>query len=1055
MKQKLLIGVILQFFCVTLIYAQEKRTLQGSVVDESGVSLPGASVYIKNTADGTSTDLDGMFKIEVLDTDVLVFSFIGYNNKEVPVGVQQSMMVALAPQSSSLDEVIITALGISKAEKKVGYSTQKVDVARTQEVATPNMGSLLSGQVSGLQVSNAPGLLQGPKFSLRGKTPLVIVDNIPVDTDFYDIAPEDIADINVLKGTSASALYGSRGRNGAILITTKGAKKEGLEVTLTQNTMISAGFTVYPKTQKEYGNGSDGKYEFWDGKDGGISDGDMNWGPKFTPGLKIAQWNSPIRDKQTGQVINWYGNVEGTMYNDKSRYERVPIAWEYHDNLKEFLETGVNSRTSFSVANRGEKTSYRLGGEFNYNKDRVPNTSLYRGNLSFKSTTQLTEKLALDAKLTYANIYSPNIPNYDYNPSGHMYTVLIWLGSDVNGRDLKNNLWVPGMEGYRQANWNYAWYNNPWFGVENFKRIWNKDIVTGQMALRYDATDDLKFQGRASVVSSSNKEELQSPKSYFNYSASREGGFSINNIKDLKLEYDFLAMYTKDLTDYMSIDVNAGAASRYSQYNRSYSAADGLTVPGVYNLGNSTGPVTAENRLEKKAVNSVYGTVELDFFNSFFFTFAARNDWSSSLIKENRSYFYPSTSLSVLLSNLIEMPKQVDYLKLYTSWAQVSSDLNPYQLQSAYSPVTPSFNGNPMVSYPNSILDLSLLPEKSKSFELGLSSAFFNKRLNFDLTYYRVLDSNFLIKFPVSEASGFDNMLLNGNEYTTKGWEFSLSGAVIKKDDFQWNSTVNWSTRERRITKIHGGAAKYGNLKLNDRADSYYDIEWMKAPDGQVILDAKTGMPTGNKQATKLGNFDPKWTLGWNNNFKYKKWNVNIGIDGIWGGVTRSQVVEKMWWGGKHPKSIQYRDQEYATGKPIYVPEGVNIVSGELITDVNGNVVSDTRQFQKHTGAVSWQSWAQNYPYRARVTEKENKLFANVFDRTYFKLRTLAISYDFTEMIKSKKITQLSASLTGYNLLIWKKSKGLYSDPDYEITTSNDIQDPSTRWVGLGVNIKF
>lgn len=1055
MKRKLLIGLLVQFFCVTVLYAQEKRKLNGNVKDETGMTLPGASVYKKNTQEGVSTDLEGKFSIDVLDTDILVFSFIGYNDKELSVGTQQNVEITLLPESSALDEVIITALGISKAEKKVGYATQKVDVTKTQEVATPNMGSLLSGQVAGLQVSNAPGMLQKPSFSLRGKSPLIIVDNIPVSTDFYDISPEDIADINVLKGTSAAALYGSRGRNGAILITTKGAKKEGLEVSLTHNTMISAGFTVYPKTQKEYGNGSDGKYEFWDGKDGGISDGDMNWGPKFVPGLKIAQWNSPIRDKQTGQVIDWYGNVEGTIYNDRSRYERVPIAWEYHDNLKEFLETGVNTRTSFAISNKGEKTSYRLGGEFNYNKDRIPNTSMYRGNISYKSNTQITDKLSLDAKLTYANIYSPNIPNYGYNPSGHMYTVLIWMGSDVNGRDLKRNQWVPGMEGYRQANWNYAWYNNPWFGVNNFKRIWNKDVVTSQLALNYTATEDLKFQARGAVVSSNDKKELQSPKSYFNYSAGREGGYSIDTDKNLKFEYDFLAMYKKDLTSFLSIDANAGVASRYSQYNASYSAADGLTVPGVYNLGNSTGPVTAQNYLEKKGVNSVYGTVELDFYNSFFFTFAARNDWSSSLIKENRSYFYPSTSLSVLLSNLIDMPKQVDYLKLYTSWAQVSSDLEPYQLQSAYSAIGRPFNGNQMVEYPDSILDPSLLPEKSNSFELGLSSAFFNKRLNFDLTYYRVLDSNFLIKYPVSEASGFNNMLLNGNEYTTKGWEVSVSGTIIKKDNFQWNSTVNWSTREKRLTKIHGGSEKYGELYLNDRADSYYAIEWMKAPDGQLILDAKTGMPTANKKATKIGNFGPKWTLGWNNNFKYKKVNVSMGIDGVWGGVTRSQVVEKMWWGGKHPKSTQYRDAEYAKGGPVYVPEGVNVISGELITDVNGNVISDTRQFQKHTGAVSWQSWAQNYPYRARVTEKENKLFANVFDRTFFKLRTLAVSYDFTEMVKSKKISQLSASLTGYNLLIWKKSKGLYSDPDYEINTGNDIQDPSTRWVGLGVNVKF
>ncbi|MHC5201828.1 SusC/RagA family TonB-linked outer membrane protein [Myroides sp. LJL119] len=1055
MKQKLLFFNLMFLFCLATSLAQNKHNLTGTVLDPDGFSLPGASVMIKGTDKGVATDFDGNFSIMVQPTDVLVISFIGYNTKQQEVGTNNQLVVTLLPQSSSLDEVVITALGITKAEKAIGYATQQVDAKKIQEVATPNVGSLLSGQVSGLVVSNPPGLMQSPQFSLRGKTPLVVIDGIPVATDFFDVSPEDIANINVLKGTSASVLYGSRGRNGAILITTKSALEPGIQVSFSQNTMVSAGFTVYPKTQTQYGSGSNGQYEFWDGKDGGISDGDMIWGPKFDSEKLIAQWNSPIRDKQSGEIIPWYGNVEATQYDDKSRYERVPIAWKNHDNLKNFMQTGIISRTNFSVSSKSEKGSYRIAGEFNYNKDRVPNTSMYRGNLSFKSTSFITDKLTFDTKFSYGKIHAPNVPNYDYNPSGHMYTILIWMGNDVNGNDLKNNLWVPGMEGYRQANYNYAWYNNPWFGAEYFKRIWDKDVVNAQLSLSYQATEDLVLQGRASAISSANQTELQSPKSYFNYSASREGGYSIDNDNRLDVEYDFLAMYNKDISSVISLNVNAGAASRYYQRNANYAAADGLTVPGVYNLGNSTGNVTANNSITKKAVNSVYGSVELDFYNAFFLSFAARNDWSSTLSKKNRSYFYPSASLSVMLSNLISLPKKMDYMKLYTSWAEVSSDLDPYLLQAVYSPINPSFNGNQMVEYPNTILNPDLLPEKSRSFELGLSSSAFNNRLSLDLTYYRVLDSNFLIHFPVSEGSGFNNMRVNGNQYTTNGFEISLQGKIIDKPNFTWKSSVNWSTREKKLTKIYQDAAKYGNYQLNDRADAFYATVWQTTPDGQLILDQTTGLPSFDKNPQKIGHLDPKWTLGWNNNFQYKSWALNIGIDGIWGGVMRSEVVEKMWWGGKHPKSTQYRDQEYENGAPVYVPQGVNIVSGELITDVNGNVISDTRVYQQHTTPVSWQSWAQNYPYRARVTQKQSKEFANVFDRTYFKLRTVALTYDFTPILKTKKISQLSASLTGYNLLIWKKSKGLYSDPDYDTQGGNDIQDPASRWIGLGLNIKF
>lgn len=1047
--------MLLVFAVLQTIYAQEKRKLKGTVTDESGQGLPGATIVVKGTTQGIHSDLDGQFLIEVFNTDVLVASFMGYEDQDVLVNESNDITISLLSEFSSLEEVVVTALGITKSEKSIGYATQRVDAKRLQEVPATNVGSLLSGQVAGLQVSNPPGLMQSPSFSLRGKTPLIVVDDIPTDTDFFDIVPEDIVSINVLKGTSASVLYGSRGRNGAVLIVTKNASKEGLEVSISQNVMVSAGFVVFPKTQREYGGGSNGKYEFWDGKDGGISDGDMNWGPKFIPGLEIAQWNSPIRDKQTGIVIPWYGNVEGTDYHDKSRFERVPIPWKSHDNLKEFLESGVMTTTNFTVANKSQKSSYRLSGSFTSNKDKVPNSKMFRGNIGFKSTTSINDKLTLDAKLNYSKIYSPSVPNYDYNPSGHMYTALIWMGSDVNGRDLKNNLWVPGMEGYKQANFNYAWYNNPWFSTEYFKRILDKDIVTGQLALKYQVRDNLTLQGRASTRVISTTNEINSPKSYLNYDTPREGAFSLTETSALKAEYDFLAMYNSDITDDILLSVNAGAASRYEQYKSNYAATDGLTVPGVYNLGNSTGPVTATNYLQKKAVNGVYAAVEVDFYNTFFLTFAGRNDWSSALIKNNRSYFYPSTSLSVLLSNLITMPKQVDYLKLYTSWAQVSSDLSPYQLKSAYSPIRPPFNGNQMVIYPNEIMNPDLLPEKSKSFEFGLSSSLFQKRLNVDATYYRVMDSNFIIDFPVSEASGFNSEKVNGNEYTTNGFEISLSGDVLKRENFTWRSNINWSTRVRKLTKIHNDAEKYGNLSLNERSDSFYGSVWLKSPDGKVILNERTGMPTIDPVVQKLGNQSPDWSLGFHNSFKYKDLTLSIGIDGIWGGLMRSEVVEKMWWGGKHPNSTQYRDEEYATGKNIYIPDGVNLVSGSLVQDVNGKIVSDDRVFVEHTTPVSWQSWAQNYPYRARVTEKESKLFANVFDRTHFKLRTVALSYDFTKMIKSNTFNHLSATLTGYNLLIWKKSKGLYSDPDYNTSGSNDIQDPSARWIGLGVNVKF
>ncbi len=1026
-------------------------TIKGKVISATdGGPLPGASIVEKGTSNGVSTDFDGNFSISVSDRNViLVVSYIGFVTQEVAVPTSGNLSVSLEEEAQGLDEVVVTALGITRAEKKVGYSTQEIATTTIEEVPVPNVGNLFSGQVAGLVVTNPTGIFQAPSFSLRGKTPLIVIDGIPVETDFFDVSPNDIANINVLKGTTASALYGSRGRNGAILISTKNAKTEGLEVSLSTSTMFSAGYTVFPETQTEYGNGSNGKYEFWDGQDGGISDGDMIWGPKFEPGVMIPQWNSPIRDNVTGQTIPWWGDVSGTQYDDKSRYSRVPTPWEYHDNLHDFMEMGYISSTNFDVAQKGEKGSFRISGIFTNQKDKVPNSDLKTGGLTFKSTTFLSEKLTLDSKLSYNKVYSPNYPRYGYGPKNHMYTILIWMGDDVSGRDLRNHLYIPGQEGYRQANWNYAWYNNPYFAAYELNQKYDSDVINGQLKLNYEISKDISVQARGSAVLNNTFQDRQSPKSYLNYGDPREGDYKTWNDKLTHIDMDILASYDKNFSDKFGVNFNVGASSFIRRFQEEYNATDGLIVPFVYSLNNTERNVKATTDVNKKVINSVYATLGLDFLNAFFFNFTARNDWSSTLPEANRSYFYPSASLSTVLSNLIEMPKSIDFLKLYGSWAEVSSDLEPYQTSSYYQNVG-SFAGRTELSYPGTIVNPNIEPENSTSYELGLSSSFFKGRLKFDFTYYDVVDTNQIIDLPTSIASGFNSRKVNGNEYTTKGYEIVLGVTPIRIENFQWNSSVNWSQLEKRITGIYGNQERYGNLYLNDRADSYYDRVWQKSPDGQVILN-DNGLPIRDNFEQNLGHTDPNWILGFQNSFKYKNMSLDIGMDGVWGGVMRSLTVEKMWWGGKHPYSTEYRDAEYAAGVPVYVPEGVNVVSGELVQDANGNVVSDNRVFKPNTTAVNWQTWSQNYPYRAQVTEEENKKFANVFDRSFFKLRSLVFKYDFTNLINIKGIKHFDMTFSGYNLFMWKKADII--DPDYG--NDDNLQDPSTRYLGMGLNFKF
>ena len=394
--------------CTSLAFAQSVK-VTGTVTDKMGAVI-GATIMVKNSSNGTVTDIDGRYSIEVPKKNAtLLFSFVGYSTVEKEVGNNTVINVELSDDIQAIDEVVVTAIGIKQQKKKIGYTTQQINSEVLNATPSLNVGSALSGQVAGLLVANPTGIFQAPSFKLRGNAPLVVLDGVPVETDFFDISSENIESVNVLKGTAASALYGSRGKNGAILITSKTAKKEGLEINFSTNNMITAGFAVLPETQHQYGSGSNGKYEFWDGADGGISDGDMTWGPKLNVGTKVAQWNSPIRDKVTGKEIPWWGDVKGTQYDDKSRYERVPIDWVSHDNLKDFLQTGLVTNNNISIAYKGEKARYFVTGQYAYQKGQVPSTEMHSGGINFNSTFDLAKNLQLDANLAYNKIVAPEL----------------------------------------------------------------------------------------------------------------------------------------------------------------------------------------------------------------------------------------------------------------------------------------------------------------------------------------------------------------------------------------------------------------------------------------------------------------------------------------------------------------------------------------------------------------------------------------------------------------------------------------------------------------------
>jgi len=661
------------------------------------------------------------------------------------------------------------------------------------------------------------------------------------------------------------------------------------------------------------------------------------------------------------------------------------------------------------------------------------------------------------------------------------------MGWDVNPDDLKNHLWVPGQEGYRQANWNYAWYNNPYFAAEKLNQQYNENILKGNMNLAWDLTKDLSISGRASAITTYRFEDRKSPKSYLNYGDPREGDYKTWNREWLTVDNDIHATYRKQLSSKINLTVNAGAAAFISQYQHYYSATDGLVVPEVYSLSNTQNPVKAESYLQKKTIRSIYATADLDIIDVFYLNLSYRNDWSSALPKSNQSYFYPSASLSVMLSNLFNMPDALDYLKIYGSWASVRNDFapkvgsnatktesenstakyagfeNPYQLQSYYYNIG-SYNGMTMLSYPSNIVNPDIRPDLTNTYELGLSSSAWKNRAGFSFTYYNTVQTDNIIPLDLTQSTGFSSRLINGNEYTTNGIEFEITGKPVKSKNLTWSFAANISHYVTKLTGIYGDSKRITipgmdgnglggkNISLNERVDNLYATGWAKTPDGKVIINEETGLPSKDPYPQLFGHTQPDVWYGMQNSFNMGKFTVNIDFDGNIGGVMYSRTVAKMWWAGKTPESTTYRDEQYATENPVYTPEGVNLVSGELVRDADGNIVSDTRVFKENTTKVNWQTWSQNYPYRAHVGEDESKTFANVFDRSFLKVRRIAASYDMSAIAKNfLHTTKMEVTLFCYDVFILKKAKSI--DPDFG--RDDELQDPSSRYVGINLNFKF
>jgi TonB-linked SusC/RagA family outer membrane protein len=1068
--QKIFMLTILILVLGTTMFAQ-KANIKGTVKSNSGETLPGATVLVKGSTVGALTDEKGQFTLEALPTDVLVITYIGYEPVEETIGNRNNLVIVLEDSKLEIKEVVVTALGIEKAKSTIGYSVQDVKGSELVKAREPNAINSLTGKISGLIVGSSPELLGAPTVLLRGYTPLYVVDGIPVQTDTWNINPDDIESYTVLKGPTAAALYGSRGQYGAIQITTiRGTKdKRGFSVEFNSSTMFESGFLAIPKVQDEYGPGDHGVYAFGDGKGGGLNDADYDvWGPRFE-GQLIPQYDGEVTPgtEYTTTFPNgrtFTGNIKPTPYLARGK-----------DNLSRFLETGLLTTNSLSIGASNEKFDLRASAAYSYQKGIVPNTSLNIANVSLAGGYKFSEKLKFNANMAYSRQFTPNVPDVNYGPNSIIYNIIAWGGADWDIDDMRD-YWQPGKEGVQQIYAEYQRYHNPYFMSYEWLRGHYKNDLTGYMALTYTFNKYFNLQARTAVSTYDLFRSEKLPFSAHPYGREGELGDYREDKRNLfDSNTDILFSYDQYVLPKLSLHATLGGNIRSMSFRSSYATTDYMNVPGWYNLSNSKNPVKSYSFYAPMQVLSVYATADMTYDDFITLSLTGRTDKNSTLPAENNAYFYPSVSTSIELSKLITIPT-VKFWKVRGSYANVGGALTQSTIGptsdvldyggSYYSPYDgPTYQnsasysigliqGIPSASYTNTITNPDLKPSSSSAWEAGTDLGFFDNKLLFDFTYFSSLDGPQIYQLPISGATGYTSALVNGIKINRKGFEIGVSATPIKnKQGFSWNISANYSTYQQYLKEIYPGVEKLNTYyKVGDRLDKMIGSDFIYTEDGQIINDA-SGRPIRNSVPQILGYANPDWVGAINNTLSYKDFSLRVQIDGRFGGDILDYVEKKTYQGGRHINTVQGEMGEArendVKGIKSYVGEGVVVSNGVAIKyDTDGKV---TNYDQLKYSPNSTPTYLQDYISRYYGTDVADRI-----SRTFVKLREVVITYNLPQqLLNGTFIKQANISFVGRNLLYFAER----SDIDIEQYPGNNgysgLQTPTTRRFGFNLNISF
>jgi TonB-linked SusC/RagA family outer membrane protein len=996
--------------------------IEGTVLDELGNTLPGATIRVKGSSRSAITNNDGKFTIAVERDEVLQVNYIGFEQQEIVVSDVKKLSIVLKASLSALNEVSVTALGIKREKKSLGYAVQEIKGEVFEKVKEPNIISSLTGQVAGLTVYNKTGTFQAPTFNIRGASSiLVVIDGIPRGTDTWAINPDDVEKIDVIKGATGAALYGAQGSNGVIMITTKkgGNNPQGLSINVNSSTVFNAGYVAGPEYQNEYGNGFNGQYSpdqpyvsLWGPK---LNQPDPTTASGF---VEYVQWNSPT-DLVTGN--------------------KIPLPWIRRNKnpVDEIMENGYTLNNSVSLGGNNELGDFRVGYNDIFRRGNTPNTNLSNKTFDLSGGYNF-KKLKIDAKISYNNLSSDNYEDVGYNWDNYILHIGNGLGANVDIEDLRN-YWVEGKEGLEQRTW-VKGRNNPFWLFNEKTRVYNRDVFSGWLRGNYQFSPDLNFMARISQVYSAVQTELKENKGNLAITSNLDGSYSNSSSRSIDMNADWLLRYNKrHFNGLFGFDFLVGGNARVQNGSSLSAAAESLILPDFYNLTNKTDFNTAANNGSKKLINSLYSTLNIDYRSQIYLALTGRNDWSSALKSPFNSYFYPSVSLSAVVSEMVTMPKLISFLKLRASWATGRNDVAAYWNDMVYT--IGSFNGTPTATYAANLFAEELRPDRTESAEIGLDLRLFGNRIGFDVAYFTKKNLDQISVTQISSASGHTGKRENGAGLITKGFEYTISGSPIKLNEFSWNTTINLSYYKQYVYELAPGQTRYGEFyRVGERINRTRGWEFVTNDEGKTIYENGLPLITTVTGPVRTGTYsEPKLVYGFINNFRFQNWNLNVTIDGRIGGVIYNYMYANMMVDGAAPQTAVDGLRE----RP-FIGTGVKVIGGEVLRDVRGNIVYDSRIYAANDVSVSYYDWAQR--------TYKNNYSVNAFDASYLKIREISLGYRIPERwIKKTALKGASVSLVGRNVFLF--TNVLYTDPD--VGNDDAAQGPSFRNIGFNLNVNF